>query len=80
MRVPALPLILLPLAGCTGLFGGEPEVANPAPPGVSYRVLNEDVAATDRRAQDYCGRYGKTAKAQKTNAASDGKIVEYSCS
>ena len=80
MRVPTLPLILLPLAACSGLFGGEPQVANPAPPGVSYRVINEDVAAADRRAQDYCGRYGKAAKAQKTNEASDSKIVEYSCS
>jgi|SwirhisoilCB3_FD_contig_61_2623507_length_571_multi_3_in_0_out_0_1 hypothetical protein len=80
MRMPALPLILLPLAACSSLFGGEPQVVNPAPPGVSYRVINQDAAAADRRAQDYCGRYGKTAKTQKTDAASDGTIVEYSCS
>jgi hypothetical protein len=79
MRMPALPLILLPLAACTGPVGNEKQVARPAPPGVSYRVLNEDVAA-DRRARDYCGRYGKSAKAEKTDEASDSTIVEYSCS
>jgi hypothetical protein len=80
MRKTVLPLLLLPPLTACGLFGSEPRVVNPAPPGVSYRVMNGNVAATDQRAQDYCGRYGKQAKHAKASNASDSEIVEYSCS
>ena len=67
------------LAGC-GLFQQEPQVSNPAPPGVSFRAENGDVAATAKKAQEYCGRYGKKAKQENVSKASDSTIVQYSCS
>jgi hypothetical protein len=58
-----------------GAAGGQPAAL-----GVSYRVVNEDVAATDQKAQDYCGRYGKTAPRKRINEAAGSKIAEYTCS
>jgi hypothetical protein len=74
--------VLLLLTGCSGLFaGGDTQVVNPPPPGVSYRLgPGEDAASTDRKAQDYCARYGKTAKREKSSRATDSTIVQYSCS
>ena len=73
--------LLLSLAACSSLIPGKgPAEVSPPPPGVSYRVENNDIAATEKKAQDYCGRYGKKAKRQDTNTAGDSTIVQYSCS
>ena len=82
MRTSLACALLMPwlLAACSGLFAGRnADLTNPAPPGISFRALNGDVAATAARAQDYCGRYGKTAKQQGTSPAGDSVIVSYDC-
>jgi hypothetical protein len=78
--LPPLALMLL-LSACSSLFaGGGQKLINPPPPGISYRVENNDLAATDRKAQDYCARYGKTAKRGEASKVADGTVVQYSCS
>jgi hypothetical protein len=74
--------VLLLLCGCSNLFAGGPtKLTNPPPPGISYRLdPGEDASSADRKAHDYCARYGKTAKREKTSQASDSTIVQYSCS
>jgi len=74
--------VLLLLSGCSSLFaGGGTKLINPPPPGVSYRLdPGEDASSTDRKAQDYCARYGETAKRGESSPAADSTIVQYSCS
>jgi hypothetical protein len=79
---PLAVLSLLLLAGCSSLFaGGRTKLLNPPPPGISYRLdPGEEASSTDRKAHEYCARYGKTAKRGGTSQAGDSTIVQYSCS
>ena len=78
MWKPFAYLLLLSLTACSGLFSEE-KVTTPSPPGVSYRADSSDPAATDAKAQDYCGRYGKKAKRESSSKSGNDTIVAYSC-
>lgn len=73
--------ILLLLAGVGVLAGcsGAPRVVSPAPPGISYRVNGNDIAALNERAARYCSQYGKHAELKNIDHSSGDAIAVYEC-
>ena len=72
------PLLLLPIGACT-LFQGEPKVDSAPPPGISYRVDKDSAGDPAAKAAEYCGRFGKTAKQQKSTQTQEGSIASFEC-
>lgn len=74
----ALPLVT---AACAALAacGGAPQTVSASPPSVSYRVPNNDAAATSAEAQNYCAQYGRAAQYRGTEAAPEGEVAVYTC-
>jgi hypothetical protein len=75
MRALALTLVLGALAACTG-----PSQVAATPPTVSYRVTGNDVAQAGVNAQQYCARFGRTARFEGLQATASGNVAVYSCS
>lgn len=70
-----LPLLALGLiAGCSG-----PSEVSATPPTVSYHITGNDVAQAGVNAQQYCGRYGRTAQFQGVQATGSGSVAVYAC-
>jgi hypothetical protein len=77
MRWIALPLLLVGgVVGC----GGQPQIVNSAPPGISYRVEDDNIADANQRADQYCQQYGKRARLQTVNHSGSDSIAVYDCS
>jgi len=74
-RIPWLLAGVAALAGCSH----EPQLVNPAPPGISYRVNGSDLADTNERAAQYCGQYGKHAELKSIDQSGGAKIAVYDC-
>ena len=71
-------LLLLPIGACT-LFQGEPKVDSAPPPGISYRIDKDSGGDPATKAAEYCGRFGKTAKQQKSTQTQEGSIASFEC-
>ena len=70
-----LPLLALGLiAGCGG-----PSAVSATPPTVSYHITGNDVAQAGVNAQQYCGRYGRTARFQGVQATGSGSVAVHAC-
>ncbi len=76
MRI-ALPL----LAACAAVTAcsSQPNRVNSTPPSVSCRIPNNNVAATNAEAQNYCARYGRAATYRGVQEATGGTIAVYTC-
>jgi hypothetical protein len=76
MRV-ALPLLVscAALAACTS----QPYPVNSTPPSISYRIPNNNVAATNAEAQNYCAQYGRAATYRGVQEATGGTVAVYTC-
>jgi len=76
MRV-ALPL----LAACATLVActSQPNRVNSTPPSVSYRIPNNNVAATNAEAQNYCAQYDRGAQYRGVQMTADGAVAVYTC-
>jgi hypothetical protein len=77
MRV-AVPLLFAAcavLAACSA----QPNRVNSTPPTVSYRIPNNNVAATNAEAQNYCARYSRGAIYRGVQQAAEGPVAVYSC-
>ena len=72
------PLLLLPIGACTW-FQGEPKVDSAPPPGISYRVDKDSAGDPAAKAAEYCGRFGKTSKQQKSTPTQEGSIASFEC-
>jgi hypothetical protein len=75
---PSLLAILLPslLAACTA---GQPQIVEPPPPGISYRIENGDVSATNRQADRYCQEHGKRAHLESIDRSNADPLAVYRC-
>ncbi|MBV9521835.1 MAG: hypothetical protein JO010_03525 [Alphaproteobacteria bacterium] len=62
------------LAACSG-----PREVTESPPGVSYRVTNNNVTEANQRAARYCQQYGKNAVFGGVNQSSGDSIAVYTC-
>jgi hypothetical protein len=75
-------LLLGILAGCSSLNVPKPTGEATPPPGISYRIKDDDTSQAFAQAQDYCKRYGTfTAKLDRVeNADGQGeKLAMFSC-
>ncbi|HWI27411.1 MAG TPA: hypothetical protein VN668_10620 [Stellaceae bacterium] len=75
LALPLLAAACATLAACAG----SPQPVSSAPPSVSYRVPNNDAAATSAEAQNYCAQYGHAAQYRGTEAAPEGEVAVYTC-
>jgi uncharacterized protein YceK len=62
------------LGGCAG-----PSVVNATPPGVSYRVNNNNINEASMRADRYCAQYGQRARLAGVNRGSYESVAVYEC-
>ena len=62
------------LVGCAG-----PSVVNATPPGVSYRVNNNNINEASMRADRYCAQYGQRARLAGVNRGSYESVAVYEC-
>ncbi len=65
------------VAGCSLLGSEKPQVTNPPPPGIAYRVHSVDEARSE--AERYCGRWQKKAKLSKVSPSGTEKIASFDC-
>ena len=66
------------LMRCTSFSREQPPITNPPPPGISYR-FTDDLAEPQRKAVDYCLRYGRTAKLSEVEPAGNEKVANFEC-
>lgn len=70
-------LVASMLAGCSLLRNDHPQVVNPAPPGIAYRVHSVGEARSE--AERYCGEWHKQAKLSKISPSGTEKIASFDC-
>ena len=58
---------------------GQERPVSQAPPGISYRVQDGDLAQTNLRADQYCEQYGKRARLQGVKGNAPDSIANYEC-
>ncbi len=73
-------VLLLVAAGALAACSHQPNIANAAPPGISYRFQGDDIAGANQRADQYCQQYGKHARLQTVNRSGSDNIAVYDCS
>lgn len=72
--------VLFALAASVAACTPRPPVVGAAPPGISYRFHGNDSADSDRRADRYCGQYGKQAHLTRVDHDGADNIAVYACS
>jgi hypothetical protein len=74
-----VPLPLLAACATLAACSRQPGRVDSTPPSVTYRILNNDIAATNMEAQDYCAQYGRAATYRGVREAARGIVAVYTC-
>ncbi|HEY0523363.1 MAG TPA: hypothetical protein VGD08_08235 [Stellaceae bacterium] len=77
MRLSLLAIMLpLLLPACTA---GQPQIVEAPPPGISYRIEDGDVSATNQQADRYCQEHGKRAHLDSIDRSHADPLAVYRC-
>jgi putative hemolysin len=69
-------MVPLLLAACASR---QPEIIEAPPPGISYRIENGNVSATNRQADQYCQEHGKRAHLESIDRSRADPLAVYRC-